>query len=318
MTNDDRLANEVAVSAKFDDSGIVASAKSRAIAAFDRLLGSALDIPTAHLEQIAEKARLRGELERLKLVQAAKAQSLDGDAYLIAKASEDIARKLENLSKIVNHSADIINEASKDVFQDGDLDEDWINRFRAYSQDVSSDMMQSLWGKVLAGEILHPSSFSVATLRFLSEVDRPVAETFQANTNAVLSGEFIPKALNLKGKLLLNLGALEDAGLVRDVNGSVAIDLTPNSDGKIFLKEDRLILIAESEVQQRIPVIPLTRIGRDMLRILPKPDPKASLESAFKSFDSVSVTSAKIVFIVEEFPDGRVHCSDVALLKARS
>lgn len=319
---DDHLANEVSVSAKLEDRGIAAAAKSRAVAAFDRLLGSALDIPTAYLERISASARLRGEIEREKLIEEQKAttdldQLFDGDPYLLAKLAEDKAKTLENISKIVDRSVGALSEGDSSVVKDGDLDEEWLDRFRLYAKEVTSETMQGLWGRVLAGEILNPSSFSLSTLRFFSEVDKHIAEMFQNSAKTVFIGQFIPKSPSLTGQLLLDFGSLEDAGLVRDVGGSIGINFESNDDGKITLREEQVLLIAESKDRIRLPVIPLTRIGKDLLKILPKPDPRVVLEAAFECLDSENVTSAKIVVILEEFANGDVRCADVVQLKAQ-
>lgn len=110
MDDGDHLATEVAISAKLEKSAITAAARSRAVAAIDRLLGSAADIPTAYFENIAAKARLRGEIERRKLVAdigsgLTKKVSEDGRGYIGAKMEEEEAERLKNLSKVVNVSA---------------------------------------------------------------------------------------------------------------------------------------------------------------------------------------------------------------------
>ena len=45
-----------------------------------------------------------------------------------------------------------------------EVDEDWKTRFFNIAEDVSSSEMQDLWGKILAGEVARPGSYSVRTL----------------------------------------------------------------------------------------------------------------------------------------------------------
>ena len=75
MNHNDHLSNEVRVSARISDSGLSASAKSRAIASFDRLIGSLLDVPTAKIESWANRIRKQSHLED---VYKAAADGLDG------------------------------------------------------------------------------------------------------------------------------------------------------------------------------------------------------------------------------------------------
>lgn len=319
MSNDDHLSNEVAISAKLEERGVHATAKSRAVAAFDRLLGSAVDIPAAYLENLAAKARVRGEIERKRLIESSKWQDHDdteeGRIYLEAKSAEEQAKKVGNLSRVVDASAEILAEEAEVDDQEEAIDPDWLNRFRLYAEEATTETMQLLWGRVLAGEIRKPNRFSLATLRFLSEVDQKVARTFQASAELVLSGEFIPRPKSMSGETLAMYGLLEEADLLREVNGFIGVDREPDEDGKICLREGNLLLIVDANSKQRIGLIPLTRIGKELLSILPKPDSLAGLEAAFNSMDSEQIIAAKIVVILEELPGGQVRHSDLKILK---
>jgi hypothetical protein len=44
------------------------------------------------------------------------------------------------------------------------VDEDWVAQFLDHCQDVSNEQMQSVWAKILAGEVTAPGSFSLRTL----------------------------------------------------------------------------------------------------------------------------------------------------------
>ncbi len=322
MSKEDHLSNEIAISARLEERGVAASAKSRALVAFDRLLGSAADIPTAYLENIAKKARLRGELERKKLIEVSQGPEqrdpFEDGAYLQAKSAEDEAERIENLSKVVDASVDQLSEEATIAEDNKEIDPDWLNRFRAYAAEISTETMQSLWGRVLAGEIQNPNTFSLSTLRILSELDQNTARTFQEKAKLVLNGEYIPKPKLLSGQSLAEFGLLEEAGLLRDIGGFTGIDKEPGPDGKIYLREGKLLLIAEASTKKRLSVIPLTRIGKELLSMLPKPDPLSGLQAAFSSLDSEQIAAAKIAVILEELPEGQIRYSDVEVLKHQS
>lgn len=62
----DPLSNEVSLSAKLESNGVKGAAKSRAIAAFDRLLGNVIDAPNAYIENWNKSVRAKGVgVERL-------------------------------------------------------------------------------------------------------------------------------------------------------------------------------------------------------------------------------------------------------------
>ena len=66
----------------------------------------------------------------------------------------------------------------KDV-ANSEPDHDWTARFFSDVQDVSSEEMQSLWGKVLAGEVERPGSTSILTLSILRNLDQATASIFR-------------------------------------------------------------------------------------------------------------------------------------------
>lgn len=83
-------------------------------------------------------------------------------------------RNLENVFDIT------VNEVrSVESVSDDPVDEDWIVRFFSIVKDVNSAEMQQVWGKILAGEITQPSSFSIKTLETLRCISKKDAEYFQ-------------------------------------------------------------------------------------------------------------------------------------------
>lgn len=58
-------------------------------------------------------------------------------------------------------------------------DHDWTARFFSEVQDVSSDEMQSLWARVLAGEVERKGSTSIRTLQVLKNLDQATARLFK-------------------------------------------------------------------------------------------------------------------------------------------
>lgn len=59
------------------------------------------------------------------------------------------------------------------------VDEDWKTRFFNIAEDVASSEMQDLWGRILAGEVARPGSYSLRTLEVLRNLSKSEAEAFQ-------------------------------------------------------------------------------------------------------------------------------------------
>ena len=84
-------------------------------------------------------------------------------------------KRLENIRSVVARAADELG--AKEV-PDDEPDHDWTARFFNYVQDVSSEDMQALWSKVLAGQAERTGSTSLRTLSILRDLDRATAKSF--------------------------------------------------------------------------------------------------------------------------------------------
>lgn len=66
-------------------------------------------------------------------------------------------------------------------------DHDWTARFFNDVKDVSSEEMQMLWAKVLAGQVERPGNTSLMTLSILKNLDRSAAKLFRKLCSACVS-----------------------------------------------------------------------------------------------------------------------------------
>ena len=84
-------------------------------------------------------------------------------------------KRQSNIESVVRQAA--LELGDKEV-QDHQPDHDWTARFFSDVQDVSSEQMQSIWAKILAGEVAKPGSTSIRTLSVLKNLDQEVASLF--------------------------------------------------------------------------------------------------------------------------------------------
>ncbi|MCY4579083.1 MAG: DUF2806 domain-containing protein [Chloroflexi bacterium] len=84
-------------------------------------------------------------------------------------------KRQANIGSIVRQAA--LELGDKEV-QDYEVDHDWTARFFDDVQDVSSEDLQQLWAKILAGEVERPGSTSYRTLRVLKDMNQDVARIF--------------------------------------------------------------------------------------------------------------------------------------------
>lgn len=84
-------------------------------------------------------------------------------------------KRQSNIKSVVQKAAWALGD--KEV-QDHEVDHDWTAQFFDEVQDVSSEDMQELWAKILAGEVERPGSTSIRTLRVLKDMNQRVARIF--------------------------------------------------------------------------------------------------------------------------------------------
>jgi hypothetical protein len=87
------------------------------------------------------------------------------------------ARRQANIEEITAQAAQQLPGSVSET----PVDEDWVVQFFEHAQDVSNDKMQSLWARLLAGEVAQPGSFSLRTLsviKMLRPADAHLFTTF--------------------------------------------------------------------------------------------------------------------------------------------
>ncbi|MCY4185806.1 MAG: DUF2806 domain-containing protein [Rhodobacteraceae bacterium] len=85
-------------------------------------------------------------------------------------------KRFANFKSVVQKAA---KELEDKVVPDQETEHDWTAKFFNSVKDVSSEEMQILWAKILAGQVERPGSSSLRTLGILQEMDRNTAELFE-------------------------------------------------------------------------------------------------------------------------------------------
>ena len=102
----------------------------------------------------------------------------------VQKFGQRVLREQVNLDMISQRAASEIQDADHPIGQsppeeaDDTIGDDWLNTFEAEARQKSTEEMQALFGKILAGEIRKPGTFSTRTVKILASLDRNVAAHF--------------------------------------------------------------------------------------------------------------------------------------------
>ena len=108
----------------------------------------------------------RGQATALQLISDAQAKARDFDIQGQMTLNEAVNQTIQfqsekrqrNIRTVVNYAATELED--KDV-PNNEPDHDWTARFFNEVQDVSSEEMQILWARVLAGKVERPETMSI-------------------------------------------------------------------------------------------------------------------------------------------------------------
>lgn len=294
--------------------GIPAALVPACLKALDRLLGAAVDVPVAWLEQ--QKAKINAKTASLEAVEGAVgnavAAKIVSDEELVQAATAALLRKeyrkTKNIEAVSIAALEDLTNNTQEVERDApianEVDEDWLNIFERYAETASSDRMQKLWGRVLSGEIRKPGKFSLRTLRFLSEFSQADALTFSDFCENCF-GSNAPKGLVIHDELMdiRPLISLESSGLIQGASGfgGLTVALKVNADGNSFLIEGGLCILFKSEPSAKLSfeTITLTPLGQELITLLPQRNQMQVAERVAQAIRTDAIHSCYLCKITE-------------------
>ena len=181
--------------------------------AINRLCSAAIDIPTAYLEGRADerRAETQARIQMVKTTADQIAQQMRTDPEYARRAVTQFSRKIlreqANLDTIALNSVRLI-QSDSDVVNDSEvdatLDDDWLNSFDTEARAKSTKEMQEYFSRILAGEIKHPQSYSIKSLKILGNLDARTAKLFEKFCSMSIQSD--NESLNVHDARVLSLG----------------------------------------------------------------------------------------------------------------
>lgn len=187
----------------------------------------------------------------------------------------DALRKEVNVAKAVLHAEDELrDDQSPPPTQN--LDDDWLYRWRDYAGSVSSDELQTLWGRILAGELKSPGLYSYRLLDFVRNLSKDEAELIEklapfAHTDIVVRDhDAILEDAGLTFGMLLQLQGI---GILSGVEAfGMSSSFSSNSKDhyiKVFLCHGRGLLIEHDDVSKKVTLgcDMVTNLGMQVIKL---------------------------------------------------
>lgn len=226
-------------------------------------------------------------------------------------------KRQNNVERITSIAAEELSTESEIPLESPD--EDWITRFFNSAQDVSSEQMQELWGRILSGEIKRPGSFSLKTLDFVRNMTKHDAELIQllAPLTVKIHGsyvipipdkEWLEKNRSIYPSHHFQAGEL---GALYPTDLSNRFFFQSEQTQTVITAGDRLLLIDKHEVaaELQLTIWKYTKIGSEIIDLI-APDPDVDHLRVLGEYFVKRKAKAQLSKIVETLPDGRVRYID--------
>jgi hypothetical protein len=188
--------------------------------------------------------------------------------------TEEERRKLENRAAAAQAAIDDMQTDAGSVDAQEEIEDDWLNLFARLTEDKSSDELRRLFGKVLAGEIKKPGSFSLRTIQ-LATISKGEAALISNFLSYAIDARTVPFSENEpESELRLTM---EELGIAAHPDRFASLTLTVTvSPGKqqLCLASSRGILVenkSEKEVAFSIAGQLLTAAARELAPIANSP-----------------------------------------------
>lgn len=186
-------------------------------------------------------------------------------------------RQQHNIENVMGIAANEIAQMDNSDVSDKPVDDDWITRLFQIVKDINSEEMQFVWGKILAGEIKQPGSFSLRTLEAIRNMTKQDAEVFQKIVPLVMQtsrSQFITSSSDILSQFGISYESilrLDECGLLNS-SGMLSLELrvTNHKDASVYNKETLIHIIGTDteEIKVSFGVYALTRTGSELYKIL--------------------------------------------------
>lgn len=189
--------------------------------------------------------------------------------------AEAVRREI-SIAKAVLHAEDELkNDATNPP--DEVISDDWLLRWRECAAGVSSEELQSIWGKVLAGEVKSPGRYSLRTLEFLRNLSQEEAKAIEKISPFVVSGVIYRGDDSIFSKEGISFGdllSMQELGVLAGVD-SVGIGMewpssVPSKFEKVLTCNGRLLLVTATDASRKLTlrkVCTVTAIGKQVLQL---------------------------------------------------
>ncbi|MCQ2593506.1 MAG: DUF2806 domain-containing protein [Treponema sp.] len=212
------------------------------------------------------------------------------------------ARKEHNIESVIGKTVLELGDSSLDSVEE--IDPDWLTRFFETVEDISDEQVQTLWARILAGEVLKPRTYTYRLLSVLRNISKNELGII-LKIAPLVCGDVIlneHEAFKLKEITWQDISILEDMGIIKD--GSLQIRGLELASGetKIFMQTSKYAFVftntGENYINHMIDVLDITETGKKIFGLanieLNMGLIKKSLEKLFAQYNELTIFASEI------------------------
>lgn len=253
--------------------------------------------PTAIRKEAKAKAFEIEVLAKAKAISNAEGKLLEVETYdtIEQKFLHQQVKKQNNIDKIVDVAFDQIKQQPE--VSSEKVDPDWTTRFFNIAEDISNEDMQTLWGRILSGEVQRPGSFSLRTLELLKNLTKEEAEIFTKFSQLKvksLTDEFIPysdkiylqKHFNISYREILLMSEL--GLIVNNINHGLIFNGVGKETQTLFeYGEMGIYVVTEANHSKNsVLILSFTKIGSEISELISFENNITYIDYVCKSFST--------------------------------
>jgi len=224
------------------------------------------------------------------------------------------AKKEHNIESVIGKTVLELGDKNSDSTEE--VDEDWYTRFFETIEDISDEQLQSLWARILAGEVLKPRTYTYRLLTVLRNISKNELEIILKIAPLVCGDVILNEHESLKniGITGQDISILEDMGIIKEGSLQVRGVQLQSGESRVLFQTSKIAFvftnIGKDFINHMIDVLEITETGKKIFELanieLDMDLIKKSLEKLFASFKDLNIFVAEITGM----ENGRIYVSD--------
>lgn len=196
-------------------------------------------------------------------------KSPDTDSLADRTARRIVYREMSNQQNIENifaktylELADVKNCSTEPI------DRDWMARFVNAAENISDEDIQSLWARILAGEIIKPKFCSLRTLDIVKNMSKSELDDF-LEISPYLTTKFLVDEDDISNKKYGKILSLAECGVINSNRAGWMVSVTKEKTIIFYSSEYILLGITKnvSDIKLKLQIYPLTKAGEKLFEL---------------------------------------------------